>query len=582
MLIEHHCVAGLSGYSTDMDEGRAVSGLSPLPFVSPSLGVGPQMHPRLSHPSSSLTSSPGYTAQMYSVPAVYGAVPQQQQQQLNQRQHYPSAGSDLGGLANVRPSRAFQGNSPNSNPGVQHTQEAAADHAQHAEHALGGRVASEAQAGPQGASRHASAATDAANSSMAAEPAQKETLARADAAADAVPALQSNLTAMDSAIRNTSAAALPVQPTAAQSGVAAADSSSQEQAAGSMLPPVKAAVAQPFAPRHGHLHDSTRPASTATAHQEVVSLPAGSSSSDAPGQMLLPQPPVLAPIVSHQASSLPPAILAPIGPPAMRSMTSQGQGALPQLTAPALLPLPPIPEINSRDCETETRQHSLGITKPSQQDEQAAVHQITVSAASAEMLNEARAAGTARQAALAVLNDPVQSAHGPRPADTHQGLPDQPFGSAQSSLSPAVDSTHQFSQKASLPPTTAAALPMAARPQGLTTVASMGRPQSLMAMTGPLPAAGQGQEADSPVGVRPSQSETAVTAGRGIVTVTEPQDLHAAHLVHVLQAHKASQHLTESAGQTSELLTSQQQGTAQLGRTALTIPPEDSSLKGEC
>ncbi|KAL0053187.1 hypothetical protein WJX82_002174 [Trebouxia sp. C0006] len=70
---------------------------------------------------------------------------------------------------------------------------------------------------------------------------------------------------------------------------------------------------------------------------------------------------------------------------------------------------------------------------------------------------------------------------------------------------------------------------------------------------GPLPASGAGQDPESPLGGRPSQSETAVTNGKGVPTITEPQDLHAAHLVHVLQAHKAAQQLTDSAAVISEL-----------------------------
>ncbi|KAL0036198.1 hypothetical protein WJX79_007778 [Trebouxia sp. C0005] len=70
---------------------------------------------------------------------------------------------------------------------------------------------------------------------------------------------------------------------------------------------------------------------------------------------------------------------------------------------------------------------------------------------------------------------------------------------------------------------------------------------------GPLPASGAERDPESPLGGRPSQSETAVTNGKGVATMTEPQDLHAAHLVHVLQAHKAAQQLTDSAAVSSKL-----------------------------
>ena len=46
----------------------------------------------------------------------------------------------------------------------------------------------------------------------------------------------------------------------------------------------------------------------------------------------------------------------------------------------------------------------------------------------------------------------------------------------------------------------------------------------------------QGDEAESPLGGRPVQSETALLKGR-TAALTEPQDLHAAHLMHVLEAH---------------------------------------------
>ena len=74
-------------------------------------------------------------------------------------------------------------------------------------------------------------------------------------------------------------------------------------------------------------------------------------------------------------------------------------------------------------------------------------------------------------------------------------------------------------------------------------------------MTGPMPAPGTGQVLESPRGGRPSQSETAVTLakGRALGTVTGAQELHAAHLVHVLEAHK------HKAAHQLPALTSQQQ-----------------------
>ena len=52
-------------------------------------------------------------------------------------------------------------------------------------------------------------------------------------------------------------------------------------------------------------------------------------------------------------------------------------------------------------------------------------------------------------------------------------------------------------------------------------------------------------DAESPLGGRPVQSETALLKGRA-VAMTEPQDLHAAHLMHVLEAHTTQLRHTSS------------------------------------
>ena len=52
-------------------------------------------------------------------------------------------------------------------------------------------------------------------------------------------------------------------------------------------------------------------------------------------------------------------------------------------------------------------------------------------------------------------------------------------------------------------------------------------------------------DAESPLGGRPVQSETALLKGRA-AAMTEPQDLHAAHLMHVLEAHTTQLRHTDS------------------------------------
>ena len=488
------------------------------------------------------------------------------------------------------------------------------------------------------------------------------------AVTDPVPALQTNLTAMDAAISRTAAAAVPVQ---SPHTVTAASSSQPQQTADptpkpvvAAFLPVQAAVVPPQSAK-SQANDlkpaSFMPISSLPQQAQCVSLPASSFSPSVPGQPVSMAPTGMAP---QQGASLPPGNSAPIGPPAMRAMTCQGQGAWPQLAAPTLLPLLPtgeksascpaaatppasaaavvIPspmtaaaqaeptgrsaavldgpagvqsdlrvrpealpeasksEVSRRDEGGSTQQglqlHPVNVS--SQQAGPSVRQQVTVSAASTVMLDEARAAGTARQAALAVLNDTAQ------PVPASHSLPDQPFGSAQSSLATAVGTSRQLAPIADLPPATAvgasrqlfsdAAMPSAtavglapsAKPQAIATMASMGQAQSLMAMPGPLPATGQGQEADSPVGGRPSQSETAVTVGRGGGIVTAPQDLHAAHLVHVLQAHKVSQQLSDSQAQEEEPGVRQQAEGPLSGGSSLPRIPEHSAAEapatGEC
>ena len=494
--------------------------------------------------------------------------------------------------------------------------------------------------------------------SAAAEPTNNAVTATADvgprdsmhheatAVADRVPALQANLIAMVTAISNTAAAALPVQPTPLQAGTAQAGSSSQAKQADAVhkpaeLPNLQRAVG-PKVTQPASLQTSEpqlaemMPAGSSAESQEAVDPPASSFSPTALQQAASTPPAGLAPNSARQAASLPPANLAPIGPPAMRAMTSQGQGALPQLAAPTLLPLPPIsqsapdssagthlpsavamtyplpivdhtepsssltgsesalrrkadtvhdvvlPEAalstGSRDQSGEDVQQVFQPDRFNQGAGQGAGQQVKVSAASAVVLAEARAAGTARQAALAVLNDPLSSAPMPSQAESMHSLPDQPFASAQSRLIPITRASGQLPQSSGTPAATAMGLAPAARRQQLATVASMGQPQTFMAMTGPLPATGQGRDADSPVGGRPSQSETAVTVGKGSSILTKPEELHAAHLVHVLQAHKASQQLLAPGVQSDEM-TAGQLGAALSASSSLARIPEQNSVE---
>lgn len=603
-------------------------GLSPLPFVSPSLGLGPQMQPRLREPSS-LASSPGYSAPLYSAPAVHAALPHQQQQQQQQLKHPIPPGAH----ATESSGQPWLSTSPQvddaCNPGAWEPSQAGPFEAQHAQRGAAGQVCIET---PASFLRNDTASNSTAGSLRAEVKARGSRAIHNRPVVDPVPALQTNLTAMNAAISTTAAAVvLPSEP-AALKPVTAANSSHIKQAAdaaprlAASLMPVQAAVLKPVQPGQTQAHDlqlsgSLSPAALAE-QDEPVSLPAASFSPSVLQQPVSMAPTSLAPNPAQQAAFLPPGNLAPIGPPVMRTMTCQGQGASPHLAAPALLPLPPTvasplssyavtnsatsadPALLPKTAASQAEPASTGVAgsqpasvlqlRPAQAAAvPEAVHleksrhdiagvpeqrrppvegssqragggtdeQVSVSAASAVMLDEARAAGTAHQAALAVLNETVESAPASHQAEAHHSLP-HPFGSAQSSLTTALGGNPQLPQsahllqatavnsstsqqkQADLAPATAVGTQSAARPQPLATVASMGPPQSIMGMTGPLPAIGQAQEADSPVGGRPSQSETAVTLGRGGGMTSAPQDLHAAHLVHVLQAHKVSQQLS--------------------------------------
>ena len=664
--------AGLSGYSTDLSERNAVSGLSPLPFVSPSLGLGPQMHPRLPD-STSLASSPGYPAHLYSSPAGHTALPLQPQQQQQGYPHLTGAckhssssampwlGLSVEADGDARSSEAMQ----NSQAGLykaQHAQRGAEGNnchvmrdsqarsfgAQLAQHGAAEQTCFEEETG-----FHRRAVTSVSHTGGKLQ-AAVEASGRPDAAAlvDAVPALRTNLTAMDAAISQTGAAAMPGQ-SAASHLAQAASSSKIKQAPDpvskpAVLPPVQAAVV-PEGVRAFEGQDSDlkpadfTPASSRPQQQQPASQPASSFSR----MHQLPTgvgPTSVAPNLAQQPASLPPGNLAPIGPPAMRAMTCHGQGTLLQLAAPALLPLPPIAESAPHSLATQSASTAAAAVLPismtpaardepassgvavardvarvqsdltlepealpealklevlrnniagptqqglllhsvdvsSQQAGQKAEQQVSVSAASAVMLDEARAAGTARQAALAVLNETIQPAPTSRQAEAQHSLPDQPFGSARSSLVTAVNPSRQLFPDAEVPPATAVGLVPAARPQAIATMASMGQPQSLMIMTGPLPATGQGQEADSPVGGRPSQSDTAVTVGKGSGILTAPQDLHAAHLVHVLQAHKVSQQLSDSQARERGFEARQQPEGALFGGSSLPRIPEHSAAE---
>lgn len=604
--------AGLSGYSTDLEGGRIASGLSPLPFVSPSLGLGPQMHPRLREPSS-LASSPGYTARLYSSPAVHPAQPHdhhQQQQQQQRRCPPPTGGHVIDSSAHAWLSTSPQADDA-CDPGARGESRAGLFEAQHAQRGAEGPVCLEQSAGlPKD---RVTSLNDAGSSLTTANvKARGDSVGHSSGAVvDPVPALQTNLAAIDAAISKAAAAVvLPPKLPVSQPATAASSRLIKEAADTAPGPaaflPVQAAAA---------------PNSVQLGETQAGDLHASGSFATSVLQKPVSMAPIsLAPNLGQQAACLPPGNLAPIGPPAMRTMTCQGQSALPQLAAPTLPPIKaPAPSSGAvahavpsaaaallpKKAASQSEHVTLGIVgsqstsvlqvRPAQvgalseavQSEKSRLnlaglpqqwvppaeesHQqagggtdqrVSVSAASAVMLDEARAAGTARQAALAVLNDTVEYAPASRQAEAHHSLPDHLFGSSQNSSATAVGSNSCFQQsadqlpatavtastsqptKADLTPATAVGSQPAARPQPVATVASIGQPQSLKAMTGP--AIGQAQEADSPVGGRPSQSETAVTIGRGMGVMTAPQDLHAAHLVHVLQAHKVSQQLSGS------------------------------------
>ncbi len=409
-------------------------------------------------------------------------------------------------------------------------------------------------------------------------------------------ALQTNLSAMEEAITVTAAAAL----SSGQAGVSKAGRQPEKERPADVLPkqvataPATAAVAPKL------IQPSSVPPEE---HKQVLSAPISTLAPKLTQQTATALPSIEAPALPQQAPSMPAVILAPkapqpsvsmpvgnlapIGPPAVRMMVSQASGISPQLAAPAVLPLAHVPRPSSfptattaamsPPAESNSHQAVISSTAAAAADANvsakfpvntAASHadavqsstvtgqtagvgggkQVNVSAASVVTLDEARAAGTARQAALAVLDDTPLPTQAVFQGESSNSLPDRPFGTAQSS---SITTGYQLGPLPSLGVSTA----VRAQPQGGASAASsFGRPtQSLMAMKGPLPASGAGQDPESPLGGRPSQSETAVTNGKGVATITEPQDLHAAHLVHVLQAHKAAQQLTDSAAVSSEL-----------------------------
>lgn len=601
------------------------------------------MHPRLTHPTS-LTSSPGYTAQVYSSPAAHAGLPYYHQHQQQQHSRYNKAAGSNMYESSAKPG-AFPRADDNHDADAQHRGEANLFETQHAQHGTKREAELQGEARSLSGSKGLSATAKPTDSAVT-DPADvglRDSLCYdATAVADPVPALQTNLTAMEAAISNTAAAALPVQPAPLQAVTAPAGSQRQAEQAdprheAAELPPLQKAVAAKIAQPVKVPMDEPQLARMIPAGRsdKAASLPASSFSEDVLQQAVSMPSAVLAPKPALQAASLPPGNLAPIGPPAMRTMTSQGQGPLPQLAAPTLLPLPPIAQsapaaaarthlpsavtafptpavehaepsislagsISSsgwkpeavqdvvlpeaalstglREQSGEGMQQGYQLDRFNQQAGQGAGQQVNVSAASAVMLDEAKAAGTARQAALAVLNDPVPSAPLSSQAEGSHSLPEQPFGSAQTGLISAAAAREQPPQSSVPPAATAVGLAPAVRPQELATVASMGRPQTLMAMTGPLPATGQGSDADSPVGGRPSQSETAVTVGKGSSTLTKPEDLHAAHLVHVLQAHKASQQLPAQAVQSAEM-TAGQIGAALSASNSLARIPEHNDIE---
>ena len=419
--------------------------------------------------------------------------------------------------------------------------------------------------------------------------------ARQGSHAHPMSALQTNLSAMEEAITLTAAAAL----SSGQAGVLEAGRQPEKQRPAD-FPPKQVASAPATAAVAPKL---TQPSSVEPEeHKLVLSAPISTLAPKLTQQMVtalpstealaLPQQApsmpavILAPKAPQPSVSMPAGNLAPIGPPAVKMMVSQASGSSPQLAAPAVLPLAPVPKPSSIPTATTAVMSPPAGSHPQQaifsstaaaadadvsakaNVNTAASHadavqsstvtaqtagvgagkQVNVSAASAVTLDEARAAGTARQAALAVLDDTPLPTQAVFQSQSRNSLPDRPFGTAQSS---SVTAGYQLDPLPSLGVSPAVRV----QPQvGPSAASSFGRPtQSLMAMTGPLPASGAGQDPESPLGGRPSQSETAVTNGKGVATITEPQDLHAAHLVHVLQAHKAAQQLTDSAAVISEL-----------------------------
>ena len=415
--------------------------------------------------------------------------------------------------------------------------------------------------------------------------------ARLRSVADPLSSLQTNLSAMEEAIALTAAAAVP----SGQAAVSAASCQSEKERSAGVPPkqvgsaPATAAVAPKL----------TQPSSVQPEeHKQALCAPISTLAPKLTQQIVTALPSTEAPALPQQASSMPAVIsgpkapqpsisvpagnLAPIRLPAVRTMISQASGSSPQLAAPAVLPQAPVPKPSpvpttataamsppagssaqqaivssstaagdanmSGKVVVNTAASRAGAVQSSTVTGQTAGvgggEQVNVSAASAVTLDEARAAGTARQAALAVLDDTLLPTQGVFLGKSNDSLPDRPFSTAQNS---SISAGYCLDPLPSLRVSPA----VSAKPQGVASAASsFGRPTQ---MTGPLPASGAGQDPESPLGGRPSQSETAVTNGKGVATITEPQDLHAAHLVHVLQAHKASQQLTDSAAVSSEL-----------------------------
>ena len=540
--------AGLSGYSTDVENGAMLTGPSPLPFVSPSHGLGPQMHPTLT--PTSHTTSPRYTAYTYS--PCQGTV-----QHRPAYQHGPHAwqqGHDMHSRQSMQPPVAEQ---QVPKPAFE------SQHDRHLETAGAGHLVDHAQR---------QQATDAAQQGSFADP---------------LSALQTNLSAMEEAIAVTAAAAIP----SGQAGASEASRQSEKERPAD-VPPKQVASAPATAAVAPKL---TQTSSVQTEeHKQVLSAPISTLAPKLTQQIVTALPSTEAPALPQQTSSLPAVILAPkapqpsvsvpagnmapIGPPAVRTMIS---GSSPQLAVPAVLPMAPVPKpspiptaamsppagsvphqaivssntaadanISGKVPVNTAANHVSAVQSGTVTGQTAGVRggeQVNVSTASAVTLDEARAAGTARQAALAVLDDTPLPTQGVLLGESSDSLPDRPFGTAQSS---SITAGYHLDPL----PSSRASPAVSAKPQGMSAASSFARPtQSLMAMTGPLPASGAGQDPESPLGGRPSQSETAVTNSKGVATITEPQDLHAAHLVHVLQAHKALQQLTDSAAVSSEL-----------------------------